>query len=313
VSVRWDGSETYQACCYPETTAQSGDDDAGFFTNRVVAVGMHVGVVAQKGNVRAAHLAGELREELASRDVSVDVDEATAAELGVDGVEPDAMTTCDLVVSIGGDGTFLYTARGAGPVPILGVNLGEVGFLNAVSPEDAHDAVLEEVRRFQETGAVRSRDLQRLAASGDDWSLDPAVNEIVVQGPQRGHGAGAGFEVRVDGELYSGGHADGILVATTTGSTAYNLSEGGPLVTPDAGNYVVTEMCATESMPSLVVDRSATITIRIDGTDSGYVISDGRETHALDPPAAVTVETATESVRLAGPPVNFFEALNKLD
>jgi len=274
---------------------------------------MHVGVVAQKGNVRAAGLASDLRERLAGRDVAVAVDEATAAELDVDGVTADAMAACDLVVSIGGDGTFLYVARGVGSVPILGVNLGEVGFLNAVPPENAEEALLEEVRRFRETGTVRARELPRLAAAGDGWSLDPAVNEIVVQGPQRGHGAGAGFEVRVDGELYSGGHADGVLVATATGSTAYNLSEGGPLITPDAGDYVVTEMCATEAMPSLVVDDDATVTVRIDDADAGHVISDGRETRTLDPPAAVTVETAAEPVRLAGPPVNFFEALNKLD
>jgi len=284
---------------------------------------MHVGVVAQKGNVRAAHLAGELRDELASRDVDVDVDEATAralegdeataAELDVDGVAVGTMGACDLVVSIGGDGTFLYAARGAGSIPILGVNLGEVGFLNAVSPEDAHDAVLAEVDRFRETDAVRSRPLPRLAANGDDWSLAPAMNEIVVQGPQRGHGAGAGFEVRVDGELYSGGHADGVLVATATGSTAYNLSEDGPLVAPSAGDLVVTEMCATDAMPSLVLARDQTVTVRVDEADAAHVISDGRETHALEPPAAVEIGVADDPVRVAGPPVNFFEALNKLD
>ncbi|WP_323675619.1 NAD(+)/NADH kinase [Halorubellus sp. PRR65] len=279
---------------------------------------MHVGVVAQKGNVRAAGLAGELCDELRSRDVAVAVDEATAAELDVDGVPAGEMRACDLVCSIGGDGTFLYAARGANSVPILGVNLGEVGFLNAVSPEDAHDALVAEVERFRETGTVRSRALPRLTATGtgqhgDDWSLAPAVNEIVVQGPQRGHGAGAGFEVRVDGELYSGGHADGVLVATATGSTAYNLSEGGPLVAPAAGDYVVTEMCASEAMPSLVLSRDQTVTVRVDDADRAHVISDGRETRELDLPAAVEVGTAPDPVRVAGPPVNFFEALNKLD
>ncbi|NHN41291.1 NAD(+)/NADH kinase [Halorubellus sp. JP-L1] len=304
---------------------------------------MHVGVVAQKGNVRAAHLAGDLREELAARDVDVDVDkataralrgdeataqalqgdeataralgedEATATELDVDGVAVGSMGACDLVVSIGGDGTFLYAARGAGSVPILGVNLGEVGFLNAVSPADAHDAVLAEVDRYRKTGAVRSRALPRLAATGDDWSLAPAMNEIVVQGPQRGHGAGAGFEVRVDGELYSGGHADGVLVATATGSTAYNLSEDGPLVAPSAGTLVVTEMCAADAMPSLVLARDQTITVRVDDADAAHVISDGRETHELEPPATVEVGVADDPVRVAGPPVNFFEALGKLD
>jgi NAD+ kinase len=274
---------------------------------------MHVGVVAQKGNARATELAGDLRGTLLERDVAVAVDEATAAVLDVDGTPPSAMDACDLVVSIGGDGTFLYAARGAASVPILGVNLGEVGFLNAVGPDDATQVVIEEVRRFRTDGEVRSRSIPRLAAGGDDWAVSPAVNEIVVQGPQRGHGAGGGFEVRVDGELYAGGHADGVLVATATGSTAYNLSEGGPLVTPAAGDFVVTEMCASDGMPPLVVSRDATVTVRVDDTDRGHVISDGRERHDLDPPAVVTVEAADEPLELAGPPVNFFEALNKLD
>lgn len=279
---------------------------------------MDVGVVAQKGNGRAAALAGELREELVARGVAVGVDEATASELDVDGVPVEEMRSYDLVCSIGGDGTFLYAARGANAVPILGVNLGEVGFLNAVSPEDAHDELLAEVERFRETGTVRSRSLPRLratgeAAGGGAWSLTPAMNEIVVQGPQRGHGAGAEFEVRVDGERYSSGHADGVLVATATGSTAYNLSEGGPLVTPTAGTHVVTEMCARGGMPPLVVGRDQPVTVRVTDADSGHVISDGRETRTLAPPASVEIATADDPVHVAGPPVNFFEALSKLD
>jgi NAD+ kinase len=305
-------------------------DDAGFFTGGVVREGMDVGVVAQKGNGRAAALAGELREELVARDVAVSVDEATASVLDVDGVPVEEMRSYDLVCSIGGDGTFLYAARGANAVPILGVNLGEVGFLNAVSPENAHDALLTEVEHFREAGSVRSRSLPRLVAAGrsdtgendasesevsgnDAWSLTPAVNEIVVQGPQRGHGAGAEFEVCVDGERYSSGHADGVLVATATGSTAYNLSEGGPLVTPAAGTHVVTEMCASDGMPSLAVARDQPVTVRVTDADSAHVISDGRETRTLDPPATVEVGTADDPVHVAGPPVNFFEALSKLE
>jgi NAD+ kinase len=321
-----DGGETYQACCYPSPdggTAAGGDggwwfDDAGFFIGRVVRESMDVGVVAQKGNGRAATLAGELREELVAREVTVGVDEATASELDVDGVPVEEMRAYDLVCSIGGDGTFLYAARGANAVPILGVNLGEVGFLNAVPPEDAHDELLAEVARFRETGTVRSRSLPRLTATGDGdagdaWSLTPAINEIVVQGPQRGHGAGAEFEVCVDSERYSNGHADGVLVATATGSTAYNLSEGGPLVTPTAGTHVVTEMCATDGMPPLVAARDQPVTVHVTDADSAHVISDGRETRTLDPPATVEIGTADDPVRVAGPPVNFFEALGKLD
>ncbi len=274
---------------------------------------MDVGIVAQKDNARAANLADEIRETLREEDVSVRVDEATADSLSLSGVEPTAMRDCDLVVSIGGDGTFLFTARGVGATPILGVNLGEVGFLNAVSPDDAVEAVREELGYARRTGTVRSRSVPRIEARGEDWSLMPAVNEIVIQGPQRGHGQGCTVEVRVDGSLYTGGHADGVLLSTPTGSTAYNLSEGGPLVHPDLSGIVITEMCATESMPSLVVDPERRLSVRIDDADLAYVISDGKEQRAIEPPARIDIGLAEEPAHLAGPPVDFFEALGKLD
>ncbi|SNZ06286.1 NAD+ kinase [Natronoarchaeum philippinense] len=271
---------------------------------------MNVGIVGQKGNDRATSLAGEIESTLRD-DVTVQLDTATATALDRSGVDVTAMAECDLVVSIGGDGTFLYAARGAGSTPIMGVNLGEVGFLNAVAPDDAVEAVADEVAHVEETGSVRSRELTRLQAKNGDWALEPAINEIVVQGRQRGHGNGADLTVRVDGDTYSTGHADGVLVATPTGSTAYNLSEGGPLVHPTVPAIVVTEMCGAESMPSLAVDADATVEIELAGS-SGYVVSDGRANREIEAGTTVTVTAAEEPVRVAGPRANFFEALSKL-
>lgn len=279
---------------------------------------MKVGIVAQRGNSRAASLADELRHNLAEQGVAVQVDESTAAALAADnatkigGQSVEAMAGCDLVVSIGGDGTLLFVVRNVGSVPVLGVNLGEVGFLNAVAPEDAVETVVSEVERFQETGSVRFEKLPRVRASSDDWSLDPALNEVTVLGPQRGHGNGLGVEVRVDGELYAGGHADGVLVATPTGSTAYNLSEGGPLVHPDVDGLVVTEMCATSSMPPLVVGTDRKVTVHIDETDRAVAVADGRITQEVTPPTQVDLSAAEEPARIAGPPLEFFAALGKL-
>jgi len=273
---------------------------------------MNVGIVGQRGNEQAVSLAGEIAATLQDDGVAVRLDEATAGALDRSGVDVTAMADCDLVVSIGGDGTFLYAARGAGTTPIMGVNLGEVGFLNAVAPVDAVDAVVAEVEYVRETGEVRCRELPRLRASNGDWTLEPAINEVVVQGPQRGHGNGAELSVRVDGAAYSTGHADGVLVATPTGSTAYNLSEGGPLVHPEVPAIVVTEMCGAESMPSLAVDVDADVEIELTDAPGGYVISDGRTKREIEPGTTVEITAAEEPVRIAGPRADFFEALGKL-
>lgn len=273
---------------------------------------MLVGIVAQKGNARASSLAVDVRDRLREADVEVWLDEATATAHDEAGHPAHKMIDCDLVVSIGGDGTFLFTARGVGGTPIMGVNLGEVGFLNAVGADRAAEAVLDEVQSFRD-GTMAITEAPRLAARGEDWQSEPAVNEVVLQGSQRGHGGGVVVEVRVDGSLFSSGRADGVLVSTPTGSTAYNLSEDGPLVHPGVDGIVVTEMCPEGGMPPLVVDGDSEITVRLSDAETGYVISDGRVSRQLSPPLDVSVTKTAPPVRIAGPEVDFFEALEKLE
>ncbi|WP_181685598.1 NAD(+)/NADH kinase [Halorhabdus salina] len=289
---------------------------------------MKLGLVGQKDNPRARSLVEAVRMEL--DDIDIVVDDVTAEALaddrqetygGVATPELDAperipvadMAGCDIVVSIGGDGTFLHAARGAAGTPIMGVNLGEVGFLNAVSPNDAIETIQNVVADLRDDGETPTRKLPRLEASGEDWTLPAALNEIVVQGPQRGHGNGIGVTIRADDALYTSGHADGVLIATPTGSTAYNLSEGGPLVHPNVPVWVVTEMAAERPMPPLVVEDDTTITIRIEDATSASVVSDGRTTQEVDPPTQITLEQAEQPVHVAGPALEFFTALGKLE
>ncbi|WP_336002132.1 NAD(+)/NADH kinase [Halorientalis halophila] len=276
---------------------------------------MNVGIVAQRENPRAAALASDVRTHLEGSGVGTVVDETTAETLDadVDGVAVAAMDDCDLVISIGGDGTFLFAARGAGTTPILGVNLGEVGFLNAVSPEDAVETVADVVAEFRADGAPTLRSMDRIRVRGDGLTIPPAINEIAVLGPQRGHGQGVDLTVAVDGATYTAGHADGVLIATPTGSTAYNLSEGGPVVHPDVGGLIVTEMAGDPGMPPLVVGADSEVTVTVSGSDRAVVVGDGRTSETVAPPATVTLSPADEPVRVAGPPLDFFAGLEKLD
>lgn len=275
---------------------------------------MHAGIVAQRGNARAVDLAAEIAERLEAADVAVSVDPETATVLDVEACSVQEMGACDLVISIGGDGTFLFAARGAGSTPVIGVNLGEVGFLNAVPPEAAIETISAEVERFQETGRIQHRTVPRVTVEGSDVEgLSPALNEISIQGHQRGHVNGLSLEIRVDGSLYSTVRGDGVLVATPTGSTAYNLSEGGPLIHPELDAFVVTDMCGAGAMPPLVVPLEAELHIRIEDAEAAVVSSDGSEHREITPPAELSVRRAETPARVAGPVSNFFQALNKLE
>jgi len=275
---------------------------------------MEVGIVAQRDNERAASLAWTLGERLGESDVTVRFDATTAATLGraEAGRPVDTFDACDLVVSIGGDGTFLFTAREANGTPILGVNLGEVGFLNAVGPDEAEAAVQREVDAYRR-GELDVQEVPRIAARTDAWRGEPAMNEVVVQGPRRGRGGGGHVEVRVDGSTYDAGPGDGVLVATPTGSSAYNLSERGPLVHPGVGGLVINEMAARDGMPPLLVPLDRDVTVTVSDVEYAVVVSDGRARREIDPGTTVHVGLADQPVRLAGPAADFFEALGKLD
>jgi NAD+ kinase len=275
---------------------------------------MEVGIVAQRDNERAASLARTLGERLGESEVTVRFDATTAATLGrSDAGRPvDTFDACDLVVSIGGDGTFLFTAREANGTPILGVNLGEVGFLNAVGPDEAEAAVQREVDAYRR-GELAVQEVPRIAARTDGWRGEPAMNEVVVQGPRRGRGGGGRIEIRVDGSAYGAGSGDGVLVATPTGSTAYNLSERGPLVHPGVGGLVINEMAARDGMPPLLVPLDRDVTVTVSDVEYAVVVSDGRARREIDAGTTVHIGLADQPVRLAGPAADFFEALGKLD
>jgi len=275
---------------------------------------MQLGIVAQKGNDRAHDLAAALARDVdGSASVRIDTATAAAIDAPAEGVPIGAMADDDLVVSVGGDGTFLHVARQVGTTPILGVNLGEVGFLNAVPPEEATESVRGEIAHIEEFGTPRYREVPRIRGHGTGISLAPALNDIVVQGPGRGHGQRAEISVSIAGATYLDGRADGVVVATQTGSTAYNLSEGGPIVPPSVSGMVVTPMCAEAPVPPLVLGAEETIVVRVEGAETATVVGDGSERERLDTPAEVEIDLGSPPARIAGSPPEFFRALEKID
>lgn len=272
--------------------------------------GMEVGVVAKRGDPTAQQVADDIIAALPDS-VEVLVDQELAGSIGGDGVGVDSMTGSAFVVSVGGDGTLLYVVRHVGETPVLGVNLGEVGFLTTVRPANAVDVVLAVLDSIQNTGRPHIERLLRITAEIGGVSVPSALNEIIVMGKRRGREQGVVCDVLVDGGEYYSGRVDGVIVATPTGSTAYNMSEGGPLVHPSVGCFVVTGMSPRDGMPSLVIDDESTVTIEVQEPDEWTVVSDGRQ-QSLDAPKPVRIARSEKSARLVGPSSEYFEALEKL-
>ncbi len=218
---------------------------------------------------------------------------------GVDGTPLDRVRL-DFILSLGGDGTLLRGARIScvRGVPILGVNLGHLGFLAAAGPEMAVEALTRLVQG-QYTVEQRRALSVRIGDAGEPLL---AVNDVVVH--KGGVARVIRLSVMVDGEQVGTYSADGIIVATPTGSTAYSLSAGGPIVVPGVDAFVVTPICPhTLAVRPLVVAATSTIAIRVldpvPRPEELLVSLDGQATSKLSMRQDVSVVKATQPVLLA--------------
>lgn len=214
----------------------------------------------------------------------------------------------DLVVAIGGDGTILRTARELrGTVPILGVNLGRLGFLAEVSAEELEEAFGEVL-----DGRVRVEERTGLSAYAEgEGEVFFAVNDVVLE-----RGASPRMmEVRVfvEDELLGSYLADGIILATPTGSTAYSLSAGGPIVHPGLDALILTPICPHSlSVRPMVLppDEEVVVRVRSDRGEDMALTVDGQVRCGLHPEDTVRVRRAEEKVKLvAFPDRSFYSVL----
>lgn len=184
----------------------------------------------------------------------------------------------DLIVSVGGDGTFLRSAQIANEwdCPVVGVMVGRLGFLTEIEPEDALRAV-EEVL----AGGARIEKRMALVAESDDWpQVQWALNEVIIEKGSR-HRL-IKLAVMVDGTKVCTFSADGVIVSTSTGSTAYSFSARGPIVSPRIDCLVVTPIAAHMVFDrSLVVAPSEGVSLEVVGEEPGLLSADGHESHEL--------------------------------
>ncbi|HWD09702.1 MAG TPA: NAD(+)/NADH kinase [Actinomycetota bacterium] len=203
----------------------------------------------------------------------------------------------DLVVALGGDGTMLRAARAAAfrQVPLLGVNLGRMGFL--ASAESGHLGLALEVLRAGDYRIEPRRMLEGDASvDGDRLASALALNEIVVEKAMPS--TVIDIDLAVGDEPVASYTADGFIVSTSTGSTAYSLSAGGPVVEPDLDVMVLTPVCAHSiRWRSIVVGMHRPVEVRLT-QGGGALVADGRPVAVLPDKASVSVRPHPEPLRL---------------
>jgi len=231
-----------------------------------------------------------------------------------DGVPLDALPAdIDLAVVVGGDGTLLGVARVAAPLglPILGVNLGSLGFLTELQPEELFrglEATLEGRVTLEEREALRVRPTRRGHADAEYAVLNDAV--IAKSALARM----ITLDVLVDGDPVATYTADGLIVATPTGSTAYNLSAGGPILDPRMSAVVIAPICPhSMSYRPLVVPGSVSVEVVLRSTgEAVYLTLDGQIGFPLTLDDAVRVDRHPRPVRLVRTaPRSFFDVLRR--
>lgn len=271
-----------------------------------------VGVAVKFSSPQAVTLGRRVVDRLSGRGVQVLSDAESAPALGLEPGPPRAELgrAVDVVVVVGGDGTFLSAARGCpASTPVAGINMGTLGFLTE-HPSDRADAFIEDLLG----GRVVAERRDRLEVSVEGTSHPSpflVLNDVVINKAVLARMIA--INVEVAGEPLSRYRADGLILATPTGSTAYNLSAGGPIVHPGLAALMITPICPhTLTNRPLVIPIELEVRVWVESGDEGvYLTLDGQQGLPLRRGVPVSVRGAAEPlwvVRDQG--VSFFSTLH---
>ncbi len=268
-----------------------------------------IGIVANPRKSSAAELVPKIKGWLEKRECQV-------ADASVEGVE-NVLEGADLVICLGGDGTLLSVAghMKVNSVPVLGVNLGALGFLTEVK----QDEIFEELNAFLSgVSSIEERLMLSCTIQGQKNRQERrllALNDIVIS--REGLSRILRLEVRVSGEKITSFAGDGMIVATPTGSTAYSLSAGGAVVHPKLEAILLTPICPHSSaLRPIVVSANEKISVRIQSGSQdaakGLLTADGQENMEIDDSFNIEITRANTSLKLVkSSKRSYFETLRE--
>jgi NAD+ kinase len=274
-----------------------------------------IGLIAHPGKPGVGELIKSLAAEFEQRSMSILLEKETATVAGQKSENTIAQigAKADLLVVAGGDGTILSVAGKLGNAspPIFGINVGSLGFLTTASSPAFREAV-ECIAKGKITVSHRTLLEVRLRDSEKELAPMIALNDAVLS---RGELSRLiRLRARVNGEALTEFNADGLIIATPTGSTAYSLSAGGPIMEPESGVFVITPIC-----PHVLTNRSIIVSensvIEVEATEPDYPVYltvDGREPLRIAKDATVEVRKAKKKLQLAAMPnVSFFAVVRQ--
>ena len=264
-----------------------------------------IGIVGKYDSLNLAEPLEKLIAFLEGRGVSVVLDQRSATAVGrahAPAVSLDDIGAhADLVVVLGGDGTLLYAARvlASQKVPLIGINLGKLGFLTDI-PANAMEALLGQVLDGEYQEETRTLLNTKIVRDGGIVSRTVALNDVVLTKGARG--SMIDLEVYVDGRFVYSLRADGLIVATPTGSTAYALSSGGPILHPDLAAIVLVPICphTLSNRPIALSDR-CTVEVILQKGDGAFANFDVQDHFGLQVDDRLVISPAEEGIRLLHP------------
>jgi NAD+ kinase len=264
-----------------------------------------IGIISRPRRVDVSSIVPPLKQWLAAKNILTLYDQETATALHEDATgktRAEVAAESNLLLVLGGDGTLLAAAREAAPrgVPILPINLGSLGFLTSFTLEEMYPA-LEETLAGRLSASERVMLHAALIRDGKTLDDQRVLNEVVIN-----KGALARMievKLSIDKDFVCRYRADGLIVATPTGSTAYSLSAGGPIVHPNVESIIVTPICPhTLSDRPLVVGDKCCIEMNLVGpADSVYLTLDGQKGLLMQSGDRVRIFRAEQRLKLIQP------------
>ncbi|MFC1749499.1 NAD(+) kinase [Pseudomonadota bacterium] len=267
----------------------------------------HVGIISKFSDVTIGETIESLAKFLVARNIDVLLDESAAKTLAETELETVNIhqlgERCDLAIVVGGDGTLLHTARTLSDydIPLVGINLGRLGFLTDISPNDMLQR-LDEILSGQYNEEKRFLLNSSVIRDGETILSDNAFNDVVVH--KWNSVRMIEFETYVNGLLVHNQRSDGLIVSTPTGSTAYALSGGGPIVHPSLNAIILVPICPhTLSNRPIVLDAESQIKLVVKDSDKPHVriTLDGQTNHEIQDGDTIEIVKNSKPVRLIHP------------